>query len=130
MARRRRIGSFYVDCEVASVRATERATVPRMLVDDRSTSTWVPREVLERLGIERAKRDVVLRMADGRTLTRSIGFAVLKAGELETVDEVVFAEPGDLPRLGTRALAGFGVRVDRRGRRLVPAGPRLAALSA
>jgi len=46
------------------------------------------------------------------------------------VDEVVFGQPGDLPLLGARTLEGFGARVDPRNKRLVAAGPRLAAVGA
>jgi hypothetical protein len=46
------------------------------------------------------------------------------------VDEVVFAQPGDLALLGARTLEGFGARVDPRLKRLVASGPHLAALAA
>ena len=52
---------------------------------------------------------------------------VVRAGEFETVDEVVFALPGDLAILGARTIEGFGVRVDSRRRRLVAGGPIPAA---
>jgi hypothetical protein len=42
-----------------------------------------------------------------------------------TVDEVVFAEPGDLLLLGARTLEGLNV-TDSTRRRLVSAGPQLA----
>jgi hypothetical protein len=45
------------------------------------------------------------------------------------VDEVVFGEPGDLTLLGARTLEGFGAAVDARRKRLVAAGPHLAAPS-
>jgi hypothetical protein len=48
----------------------------------------------------------------------------LRAGGFETVDEVVFAELGDVPLLGWRTLEGFGAIVDARGKRLVAAGPQ------
>jgi hypothetical protein len=37
----------------------------------------------------------------------------------ETVDEVVFAEPGDMTVLGGRTLEGFGVMVDHIAHRFV-----------
>ena len=39
-------------------------------------------------------------MANGQTITRSIGFAVVRAGEFFTIDEVVFGLKGDLNLLG------------------------------
>ena len=49
--------------------------------------------------------------------------AVIECGEFKTVDEVVFAQPGDLSLLGARTLEGFNAQVDSRKKRLVAAGP-------
>ena len=126
--KRRKMGSFYVDCDVANLRNTKRVvTVPKMLVDTGAEYTWVPEPVLRELGIRPVKKDLVFQMANGETITRSIGFAFLRAGDFFTVDEVVFGQPGDLPLLGARTLEGFGARVDPREKRLVASGPRLAA---
>jgi hypothetical protein len=48
-------------------------------------------------------------------------------GRAETIDEVVFARPGDLQLLGCRALEGLSLKVDSRAKRLVASGPRLVA---
>ena len=44
-----------------------------------------------------------------------------------TVDDVVFAEPGDLLLLGARTLEGLNVTIDAARRRIVSAGPHFAA---
>ncbi len=44
-----------------------------------------------------------------------------------TIDEVVFAEPGDMTLLGARTLEGLSLVVDPRGEKLVAAGPLPAA---
>jgi predicted aspartyl protease len=49
------------------------------------------------------------------------------AGGTETNDEVVFAEEGDVILLGARSLEGLNLRVDARSKRLVDAGPIVAA---
>jgi hypothetical protein len=56
-----------------------------------------------------------------------VGYAIVRCGSFETVDEVVFAQPGDLQRLGARTLEGFNAVVDARRKRLVAAGPMPAA---
>jgi predicted aspartyl protease len=56
-----------------------------------------------------------------------VGFAVIKVNESFTVDEVVFAEKGDLLLLGARTLEGLGLVVDSRKKKLVAAGPLPAA---
>jgi len=66
-------------------------------------------------------------MANGQEITRSAGFAIIRCGKFFTVDEVIFAEPGDLYRLGARSLEGFNARVDSKQKKLVAAGPPTAA---
>jgi predicted aspartyl protease len=83
--------------------------------------------VLEKIGIEARKKDIQIRMANGQIITRSVGYAVLKVGRSETIDEVVFAQKGDLLLLGCRALEGLNLRVDSRAKKLVAAGPVIAA---
>ena len=66
-------------------------------------------------------------MAKGQRVTRSVGFAIVRVEKSFTIDEVVFAEKGDLPLLGARSLEGLNLTVDSRRKKLVAAGPVLAA---
>jgi hypothetical protein len=66
-------------------------------------------------------------MANGQIITRSVGYAVLKVDKAETVDEVVFAQKGDLQLLAARALEGLNLKVDSRSKKLVAAGPIVVA---
>jgi predicted aspartyl protease len=97
------------------------------LVDTGSEYTWAPREVLESLGIvvRRTQRFLV---ADGRAIERDIGYALVHAGGAEAPDLVVFAEPGDMIRLGAHSLEGLNLKVDPVRKELVPAGPVIAAV--
>lgn len=65
-------------------------------------------------------------MVNGATVARSVGFAVIRVGKSFTVDEVVFAEGGDLELLGTRTLEGLNLKVGSRNKELVTAGPHVA----
>jgi hypothetical protein len=65
-------------------------------------------------------------IADGSTLERPLGFAVVHAAGTSAPDLVVFAEPGDMVLLGARSLEGMNLRVDTLRNQLVPAGPVLA----
>lgn len=128
--KRRKMGLFYIDGEVANLRSPKRSIlVPKMLVDTGSEYTWVPEQTLRKLRIVPMKKDLAFQMANGETITRSIGFAFLRVGEFFTVDEVVFGQPGDLALLGARTMEGFGARVDPRAKRLVASGPHPAALA-
>lgn len=66
-------------------------------------------------------------MANGKMITRSVGFAILRVAGQFTIDEVVFAERRDLSLLGTRTLEGLNLTVDAARKKLVAAGPRPAA---
>ncbi len=100
--------------------------LPETLVDTGSEFTWVPRGVLESLGIKPERRRGFI-VADGRRIDRDIGYAIVHAGGVGTADDVVFAEPDDLVLLGVRSLEGLNLKVDVVAKRLIEAGPVLAA---
>jgi predicted aspartyl protease len=122
------MGTFSIHCTIENpVKRSRSAVIPRLLVDTGSESTWVPEATLERLGIPREKKDLTFEMANGQEITRSMGFAILRFDKYFTIDEVVFAEKGDLLLLGARTLEGMNLRVDARQKKLVAAGPIPAA---
>jgi clan AA aspartic protease len=121
------MGSFRVDVEIENpLRPGERRVVYAALVDTGAELSWFPAGVLESLGIERLKR-TRFRQADGTVLERATGRADVHLAGTWAVDEVVFAEPGDLVLLGCRSLEGMNLRVDPVNKRLVDAGPAPAA---
>jgi len=122
------MGTFYVGCKVENHRDPRKvAVVPKLLVDSGSEFTWMPAAVLERIGVKPVKKDLQIQMANGQIVTRSVGYAILRVDPFETIDEVVFAQTGDLALLGARALEGMNAHVDARRKRLVAAGPVLGA---
>lgn len=122
------MGTFYVGCRIENVsNRSKGATLPKLLVDTGSEYTWVPEETLDKLGVRREKKDIEFLMANGKTVTRSIGFAIVRAENRFTVDEVVFAERGDLLLLGSRTLEGLNLTVDPQKKKLVASGPVPAA---
>ena len=121
-------GTFSVRCKIENVVARDKsAVIPKILVDTGSEYTWIPAITLERLGIAREKKDLSFVMTNGQHVTRSVGFAIIRLDTYFTVDEVVFAEKGDLLLLGARTLEGLNLVVDSRQKRLVAAGPLPAA---
>jgi len=67
--------------------------------------------VLRKARISARKKDQPFVMANGQRITRDIGYAIIRSGEFETVDEVVFAKRDDLRLLGARTLEGFNAVV-------------------
>jgi predicted aspartyl protease len=122
------VRSFSVGCRVENaVDRRKSALIRRIPVDTGSEYTWVPASVLERIGVAREKKDVEFVMANGQRITRNVGFAIIRVEKSFTIDEVVFAEKGDLLLLGARSLEGLNLTVDPRRRKLVAAGPLPAA---
>ena len=125
------MGVFRISCTIQNVASPSKSTaIKQVIVDTGSEFTWIPREELEHIGVTVRKRDVPFVMANGVAITRDVGYAVVKTNGFETVDEVVFAQPGDMKLLGSRTLEGFGATVDARRKRLVAVGPQLAAQAA
>jgi predicted aspartyl protease len=122
------MGTFFVSCKIENIVDRKKSSVmPKVLVDTGSEYTWITGSTLEKIGIAREKKDLEFVMANGQRITRSVGFAIIKFDKYFTVDEVVFAEKGDLLLLGTRTLEGLSLAVDPRQKKLVASGPLPAA---
>lgn len=123
------MGTFRTTILIESpMRRGEMTAVDNALVDTGSEYTWAPREVLDSLGIKPERTQYFI-IADGRTLERPVGFAIVHAGGTNAPDLVVFAEPDDMVLLGARSLEGMNLRVDALRKQLVPAGPILAGFA-
>jgi len=125
------MGTFYTKCKVENpVDRTRSVVVPKLLVDTGSEYSWVSERTLDKIGIQREKKDVPFVLANGQEVTRSVGFAIIRLDKFFTIDEVVYAEPGDLLLLGARTLEGLNLTVEPGRKRLVAAGPLPAAAAA
>jgi len=122
------MGVFRVDCRIENIVDRKKAVeVPEVLVDTGSEYTWISTALLVRIGVKREKKDLQFVMANGTVITRNVGFAIVRVANAFTVDEVVFAEEGDLLLLGARSLEGMNLTVDSRRKKLVASGPLPAA---
>ena len=82
-----------------------------LLVDTGSVLPWIPKRILEKIGIKPEMKKV-FRTIEGKTIERWTSFARIRYGESETVVEVVMAEEGDIAVLGVVALESIGYRVN------------------
>jgi clan AA aspartic protease len=110
---------FKISVTAVNPKEEDRVTQPtEALVDTGSELTWLPKEMLKKIGImPRQKKSFMT--ATGERVERQVGYAILRAEGFETNDEVVFAEKGDMILIGVRTLEGFSVTVDNIGHRLV-----------
>jgi predicted aspartyl protease len=114
-----RMSLFKVSVVARNTKDESLATAPlEALVDSGSELTWLPRDVLFGIQIISLRKRSFVTLTQQR-VSRETGYAILSAEGFETVDEVVFAEPGDMTRLGVRTLEGFGVLVDNVAHRFV-----------
>lgn len=122
------MGTFHTKCVVQNhTNRNRRAPIRKVLVDTGSEHTWISEATLEKIGVRKEKKDLPFVMANGKQITRSVGFAIIRIDDHFTIDEVVFAEEGDLQLLGARTLEGLNLIVDSRRKKLVAAGPIPAA---
>jgi predicted aspartyl protease len=122
------MGAFHTSCRLENhIDRSRFVRISKLLVDTGSEYTWIPATKLEKIGVSREKKDLRFVMANGEVVTRSVGFAIVRVGRNFTIDEVVFAEPGDLILLGARTLEGLNLTVDAIRKKLVAAGPLPAA---
>lgn len=72
------MGTFRLGCKIQPIAdRSKSAKVEKLLVDTGSDYTWLPTNVLEKLGIQREKKDIRLTMANGTQITRSVGFVLI-----------------------------------------------------
>ncbi len=125
------MGTFQVGCRLENhIDRSKAVRISRALVDTGSEYTWIPEKTLQKIGINVEKKDLAFTMANGERITRSVGFAIIRIDKYFTIDEVVFAEPGDMTLLGARTLEGLSLVVDPQKKQLVAAGPLRAACGA
>jgi clan AA aspartic protease len=118
---------FRVNVVARNPKREELETQPvEALVDTGSELTWLPADVLKSVGITPRRRRFFA-TATQQKVEREVGYAIVGAEGYETIDEVVFAEPGDMALLGVRTLEGFGVMVDKIGHRFVATATIVAA---
>ena len=113
------MGMFDVKVRLASLTAPGRTEDISLLVDTRATLSWIPRVILERLGVAVLSR-LPFALADGRTLERDISAVLLTVDGRKAPVEVAFGELGEEAVLGATALEGLGFMVDPVAKKLVP----------
>ena len=88
----------------------ERFTLMEALVDTGASYTWIPRDVLEGLGV-RPDEERVFVLADGRAVRYPIAWVRVRLDERTQPTLVVCGDSGTEPLLGAFTLEGFGLGV-------------------
>jgi len=113
------MGLTVLTLDVAAPHDPARREAVDFLVDSGAVYSFVPRLVLERLGITAHDRQR-FRLADGSSIERDRGDALFFHGGRRGAAPVIFAEPGDASLLGAVTLESLGLVLDAIHRDLVP----------
>jgi clan AA aspartic protease len=112
------MGSFEVRVEIGDPSGSRFEPVAA-LVDTGAAYTWIPREVLYRLGV-RPTEDRVFELADGRQTTYGFAWATIRIEGKVQPTPVVFGDEGSTPLLGVVTLEEFSLGIDPVNQRLIP----------
>jgi predicted aspartyl protease len=113
------MGLTILGLDVADPADLTRREHVQFLVDSGAIYSFVPRAVLERLGIAPHGRQQ-FRLADGSLIERDRGDAVFFYAGKRGAAPVIFGDPGDATLLGTVTLESLGLVLDAIRRDLLP----------
>src|SRR2546427_6980645 len=94
---------FDVTVKLASLAAPGRTEEVSLLVDAGATLSWIPREILERLGVTAFSR-LPFSLADGRVLERDATAVRFRIVGRKDPLPVAFGEPWEKEELGAPRL--------------------------
>jgi len=109
---------FEVKVKLASLTAPGRTEEISLLVDTGATLSWIPREVLQRIGVTAFSR-LPFSLADGRVLERDTTAVLFTINGSKAPVPVAFGEPGEQAVLGATALEVLGFVVDPVAKKLI-----------
>jgi aspartyl protease family protein len=113
------VGLTVLTLDVANPAEPGRRESVDFLVDSGAVYSFVPRDVLTRLGIVPHSRQR-FRLADGSTIDRDRADALFFYKERQGAAPVIFAEGGDASLLGAVTLEALGFVLDAVHRDLLP----------
>lgn len=118
------MGMSEVNVKLTNLAAPGRAEEVSLLVDTGAALSWIPREVLNRLGATVFSR-LPFELADGRRLERDITTVLLTVDGRKAPVPVAFGEAGEAAVLGATALESLGLLVDPVAQKLIPCNLRM-----
>jgi len=111
------VGHFRVPIHVAQRGGTHFSSLDA-LVDTGSTYSWIPRHLLEDLGVT-PEQEWPFVLADGREVRYPMAWIQIRLDGREAPSLVVFAPEGSEPILGAYTLEGFLLAADPVNERLI-----------
>ena len=112
------MGMFEVNVKLANLAAPTQTEEVSLLVDTGATLSWIPRALLEKLGVKAFSR-LPFTLADDRRLERDTTAVLLTIDGRKAPVQVAFGEDGEEAVLGATSLEGLGFMVDPIGEKLI-----------
>ena len=112
------MSNFSVRFQVRNLAGTRSQDVEAM-VDTGSVFTTLPGDLLDRLGVSRARRER-FQVATGAVVENDVGDAIVRIDGKESVSPVIFGGPGEPALLGAVTLETLLLGVDPHNERLIP----------
>jgi aspartyl protease family protein len=123
------MGSFSAKLRVWNPNSPEKVEELEAMVDTGAPFSWMHRDRLERLGVERLRR-IGFRAIDGSILERETAAVWVASNDFKAPDIIVMAEPSDMEVIGVHTIEGLGLVADPVQKKLIPTVmPALAASS-
>ena len=83
----------------------------KLLVDTGASYSWIPRKILEELGVKPTRR-IRFKTIEGRIIERDVGHIFVEYEGEVAPTTIVFAEEGDITVFGLHGLESLGLEVD------------------
>ena len=113
------MGSFSAKLRVWNPNSPEKAEELEALVDTGAAFSWMHRERLERLGVEKLRR-IGFRAIGGSIIERDTAAVWVANNDFKAPDIVVMAEPNDMEVIGVHTIEGLGLAADLVQKKLIP----------
>src|SRR5919109_3604472 len=112
------MGMFEAQVKLANLAAPGRTEEVSLLVDTGATLSWIPRAILEKLGVQAFSR-LPFALADGRSFERDTTAVLMIVDERKGAVQVAYGESGEEPVLGATSLEGLGFMIDPVAQKLI-----------
>jgi len=112
------MSTFQITVHIGDFEGTRFEEV-EALVDTGATYTFVPRDLLEGLGVSATEERPFI-LANGQRTSYGMAWIRIRFDGREQPTQVIFGEPGSKPLLGAVTLEEYGLAVDPLNQKLVP----------
>ncbi|HEX6805305.1 MAG TPA: hypothetical protein VF133_16620 [Terriglobales bacterium] len=113
------MGSFSAKLRVWNPNAPDRVEELEAMVDTGAAFSWMHRDRLERLGVEKLRR-IGFRAIDGSIIERDTAAVWVASNDFRAPGIIVMAEPSDMEVIGVHTIEGLGLVADPVQKKLIP----------